>query len=162
MKVTNESSRRRLGPLVKFVVQACPFAEFAELLVTNAWKGGRSVEGVSYKIKPPKFSRRPEPHLIMLTLPQKSAYPRTSQLREDLPEVLLETFGEEFILVLAHEVTHIKSWQTKMEFPTNQDFEAYAELEGIRILGLYRDFLTAKKKCGRISYGKMEDRSPRK
>lgn len=153
MDIKNESKTplERFRTLVNFVCKQTDFSHLAVLYVLDAQQ--KSIGGKADQINPdPCRYASTLPGLIRMWLPtgQTEGYPKKSQFIKDLPPIILDTWEEEFVLVLAHELRHLDQFNLNRYKASQLDeAEKDAESFGYSIVELYRTKVSKRKLTSR-------------
>jgi hypothetical protein len=83
--------------------------------------------------------------LICLGSMLPDRYPSTQRYLPELPEVAVESWEEEFLLVVTHELRHIKQFWTDFDCENTHGMEIDAEAFAIKTLLLWRQQKTTRK-----------------
>ncbi len=140
MRIVNESSSTKLKTirkLVKFVEKRFRFSYFAYLhLCDKDPNWGNMIGGTADKLSGTEFAiLNFTPSVVILWLHEKSNAPFGTTHRKSLGKVIINSWEEEFVLVLAHELRHIDQfWGAS--FPKH--YEVDAERFAIGVLNEYR------------------------
>jgi hypothetical protein len=108
-------------PLIKFVEKHFDFSAKTQLFVdtttqTDRYGGARCGGLASSDDK------------VYVTMNPAATYPRTQRLNLRTPEVRFESWQDEFVMVLAHELRHIDQFALGA-FPVGQELEAEVDAE---------------------------------
>lgn len=75
---------------------------------------------------------------ITLNISNDMSYPHVTQYVKGLPPMVVNSFEEELVLVLAHEMRHAVQFSTGMNFFSVRELETDAEISGYAMLEAYR------------------------
>jgi hypothetical protein len=119
-----------LTRLAQFVARFFQFEDLAEVIV-NAGDvrdsdGEPSFGGLAMETK------LSGSWIVYVTLTDKTVYPRTQRLNHLTPEVVFETWREEFVCVLAHELRHIDQFAVRA-FNQDQELESEVDAENAAV-----------------------------
>jgi hypothetical protein len=112
MRLENRSTRHetpKLLPLVEFAVRQAKYASLATLRLVDARKPDQIIGGYSWKFDPQVGDLTlVAPSLVKMTLSAAERYPRLQRARSGgWCRSSSQTWEEEFLLVLAHELRHV-------------------------------------------------------
>lgn len=139
MYVVNETKYDNsvLNPLIQFVLTQMPIGQLAWLhMVDGGAADPMEVTGGLAEGHSPFPADPSVPHRVTLWLrlnPQK--YPYKTCHRKSVGEVSVDSWEEEFVLVLAHELRHVHQFV----FGTPRNYEVDAERHAIAVLTQYRN-----------------------
>lgn len=150
MHLINRSCRYlpfQLVPLIDVVRRHAKFADLVNLVVADRWDnevtGGYSIKRPTKRdldklgLKGIVIPTKAAPSLIKLDVSFRGKYPRRSTHVEEVGEVTFNSWQEEFLFVLAHEVKHIDQfWTQPME---EHAAEVDAERFAVNVLASYRN-----------------------
>ncbi len=131
MQIENHSAYHpttKLRPLVNWVAKQFPGLKPCKIKVFDAAKGEFS-GGMAYKWDPENKGRS----LVELCVSNGGKYPVTSYHVEEVGSVTLETWEEEVVFVLGHEIGHIRSFWNP-EILTLEQEEVVAEKTAVEVL----------------------------
>lgn len=131
-----------LKPVIDFVLERVPALALARLRIVDAASGYFS-SGQAWKVDPAVNVFDTElvsPSLIEVRLSHHLRYPTSNTYMREVGSVRVDSFMEEFALVLGHEGHHIhQAWGFKKYTPREKEVEA--ERFGLETLRAYRLFI---------------------
>jgi hypothetical protein len=139
VRIENLSSRptRPLLPAIDFVCKCSPYSALATLQLQDLKAQGFS-GGLAWKHRPQLGDLAlVAPSLIVMQLAKGGHYPSATVYVKEVGEVVVQSFEEEFLFVLAHEARHIQQfWSTAIK---GRKAEVDAELFARDILRAWRE-----------------------
>lgn len=137
MKIHNTSrlANKQIRPLVDFVCARFEFSYMAHLVLVDHDEPGLGTNGWSWKEAEDDFDPT-APSRVALVLSHGLPYPAKTYNQPEVGEITINSWEEEFVLVLGHELRHIDQYWSPAEFPEN--FELDAEQHGVLALEAYR------------------------
>jgi hypothetical protein len=141
MRLENRSTRHetpKLLPLVEFAVRQAKYASLATLRLVDARKPEQIIGGYSWKFDPQVGDLAlVAPSLVKMTLSAAERYPRCSEHVPEVGPIEFQTWEEEFLLVLAHELRHVDQfWGERITDAHKAEVDA--ERFALRSLQRYR------------------------
>lgn len=154
MRVENQSAHhptRQLLKVIDFVSEHCQYGDLATLQLLDLKSPKQFTGGYTYKHRPDVCELSLiAPSLIVLQLSHGAAYPATSIHVEEVGPVTVQSFDEEFLLVLGHEGRHVDQMNGA---PVTDEHEAELDAEtfAVQLLAKWRvDFPQVSKVTRRV------------
>ncbi len=151
MDIENETTTptKKFRSIVDFVCKHVDFSYMASMQILKSRKP--LLAGMAYK-KDPRRGCRSTESLVRIWLPDQNIpqlYPKISQYVQEVPAIRLNSWEEEWLVVISHEMAHVQDFWNETFQDTEQgryDAEVAAESFAVKLLGLYRAQQT-KKRC---------------
>jgi hypothetical protein len=144
MRIQNESGvpTKTLRPLLKFALECLPpEAQMAQFRILDGdprktMGGLADMDG--------GCGATPSMVTLWLTSPQNGMYPRADQHVPELDPVTLNSWTEEVLLIVAHELQHVVQFYDDESYEDAHVMEVDAEAQAIQVLNAWRRFSTKR------------------
>lgn len=141
VRIENESryhTTEILIPVVDFVCTYTSYSPLATLRVTDLRQAHHFSGGFARKLRLDVSDLSlVAPGLITVELSRGAVYPRTTRYVEEVGPIVVESFEEEFLVVLAHEAKHFDDFAVGL-VASDHKHEVRAERFAVKLLRKWR------------------------
>lgn len=141
MRLENRSafhSTARIRPLVEFVARQTSFSDLALVRVSDTKVPHGKMGGQAWKHRPDVGALSlVAPSLVDVQVGRAALYPYVTRHVDEVGDIKVASWEEEFVLVVAHELFHVDQFWTEA-FSSEHAAEVDAERRAKRTLQQYR------------------------